>query len=675
MRRHAPLALAAALFLGAAGRDAADRWIDTAPLPPLGVATSVEVLDRDERPLHVFLTPGGFWRLPARADRVDGRFLAMLLAQEDRRFFSHGGVDARAGLRAAWQAVRAGRVVSGASTLTMQTARLLDGGGTGRWGGKLRQVRLALALERRASKADILALYLTLAPYGGNIEGVRAASLAWFGKEPGRLTPAEAALLVALPQAPERRRPDLHPAVAAAARDRVLARAVAAGIIDADTALAARGEPVPVARAPLPSSAPHLAARLRAEAPGTRRIVTTLDGDLQRRLERLAAAAAERAGPAISAAIVVADHRTGAMLASVGSAGRAAAGRQGFVDMTRALRSPGSTLKPLVYALGFDAGLVHPETLIDDAPVRFGSYAPQNFDGAFRGPLPVRRALQLSLNVPVVRLAEALGPARVVAAMRRAGVRPEMAGGRPGLAVVLGGLGVRLEDMVGLYAALAAGGEARPLWAVRPPAGGSGARVTGAAAAWQVGRILSRIPPPAGGATGAIAYKTGTSYGYRDAWAFGWDGAHAAGVWLGRPDGTPVPGAFGGELAAPVLHETFARLPGARSPLPPPPPGTLLVGASTLPRHLRVFGGPGGAAQGPELAFPPDGARLADQGLPVIARLGRGTPPFTWLADGRPVLTEVHERTVALPLAGPGFVTLSVIDASGRSARATIRLE
>ena len=246
MKPHRALfALAFALWAGAGLRDAGDRWIDATILPPLGVETSVEVTARDGRLLRAYTVADGRWRMAVDPADVDPEYIAMLVAYEDKRFWTHPGVDLRSLARAGVQAALSGRVVSGGSTLTMQVARLLEDSGTGRVAGKLRQMRVALALERRLSKDQILGLYLHLAPYGGNLEGIRAATLAYFGKEPRRLTPAEAALMVAIPQAPESRRPDRAPDVAEAARARVLARAVGDGIIDADQAQAALTETVP----------------------------------------------------------------------------------------------------------------------------------------------------------------------------------------------------------------------------------------------------------------------------------------------------------------------------------------------------------------------------------------------------------------------------------------------
>ncbi len=673
------IALAVVLYAGALGRDRVDAWIDATPMPPLTVETSVEVLDRHGELLRAYTVADGRWRLAADPDAVDPLFLDMLIAYEDKRFHRHSGVDLRALARATVQALRHGEIVSGASTLTMQVARLIEDGPTGTLPGKARQIRLALALERRLDKARILALYLDRAPYGGNTEGIRAATRAWFGKPPRRLTAAEAALLVALPQSPETRRPDRHAEAARQARDRVLTRAEAAGLLAPDTAAAARRAPVPTARAPMPALAPHLADRLTAEAPAQTVHLTTLDADLQTRLEALAAQAVrDHGGGALSIGMVVADHRTGEILASVGSAGYSQGTRQGFVDMTRALRSPGSTLKPLVYALAFDDGLAHPQTMIDDRPMRFGSYAPENFDGAYRGPVTVEQALQLSLNIPVVALTAEIGPTRLVAALKRAGVAPVLPGdAAPGLAVALGGVGVTAEDLTALYAGLAAGGRAVALTTRQTSASGAPrARIVSPEAAWAVGHILAGMPPPPNAARQRLAYKTGTSYGHRDTWAVGFDARHVVTIWMGRPDGTPVPGAFGADMAAPVLFEAFARLKPRLDPLPPPPPGTLVLSNAALPQPLRefrsraaVFAG----ANAPELAFPPDGALVETQGAPLVVKIAGGKPPFTVLANGAPVVVASRARTLELPLT-LGHATLSVIDAAGRSARAAVEL-
>ena len=678
MRARPIFTMVAGLWLAAIGRDLGDAWVDGTALPPLIVQTSVEVLDRNGHLLRAYTVADGRWRLAVQVAQVDQGFVAALLAYEDKRFFDHSGVDARAMARAVVQAVWSGHVVSGGSTLTMQVARLLEDSGTGAVAGKLRQMRVALALERRLTKDQILQLYLHLAPYGGNLEGIRAATLSYFGKEPRRLTPAEVALLVAIPQSPEYRRPDRSVEHATDARDRVLARALTDGLIDADQAAAARTEAVPGLRRAFPSLAPHMSDRVLAEEGTASQHWLTLNRDLQQALERLAVDVVAGQGERLQVAIVVADHHSGEVLASVGSAAFTADARAGYIDMTRALRSPGSTLKPLVYGLAFDEGLAHPETLIDDKPADFNGYQPQNFDKLYLGTIRMREALQQSRNIPVVALTEALGPAKLLASLDKAGVNYDLPGGQPGLAIALGGIGVTLEDMVQLYATMARGGVSLPLTHVMDGDRAEGQRVLSASAAWQVGDILAGLAPPPGSPENRLAYKTGTSYGHRDAWAIGFDGRHVIGVWMGRPDGTPVPGVFGADLAAPVLFQAFGRLKPMLDPQPAPPSATLLVSNAQLPQPLQKFRSRSAAFEAdqdaPAVAFPPDGSEveLLPEGLMV--RVRGGTAPFTWLADGVPVAVALGGRETMLDALGKGFVTLSVIDAAGRSARSVIRL-
>ncbi|MBO9407127.1 penicillin-binding protein 1C [Shimia sp. R9_1] len=678
--RILPVFLVFTLLLLAGARDAFDQWVAETELPNLLADTSVEVVDRNGQLLRAYTVDGGLWRLGAQSDAVDQLYLEVLLAYEDKRFWSHQGVDAWALARAVAQSAWYGRVVSGGSTLTMQVARLIEDSGTGSWAGKLRQIRLALALEQHLSKQEILDLYLTHAPFGSNLEGIRAATLSWFGKEPHRLTPAEAALLVALPQSPNARRPDRNPAAAEAARERVLWRAKTAGVLDQEGVDAALMTPVPKVRRAFPAVAMHLADRAKATAPEAARHQVTVDRVLQTSLEALAQEALRGLEGRVSIAMVVADHHSGEILASVGSAGLSQAdARQGFIDMTRAKRSPGSTLKPLVYGLSFDRGLAHPETLIADVPTRFGRYAPQNFDGRFRGELRVREALAQSLNIPVVMLTDELGPANLMAAMRAAGMAPELPGGTAGLAVALGGVGVSLEELVTLYAMIPQGGVAQPLiWQAGKDTPRQ-QRVISRSAAWHLGDILSEIAPPAGAPRSGLAYKTGTSYGHRDTWAIGFDGRHVAGVWIGRPDGTPVPGAFGAEIAAPVLFDVFQRVKPTLDPLPTPSPETLIVGNAALPEPLKTFRGRNAVFErredALEVAFPPEGARLAGAREGMTIKVKNAAFPMTVLANGAPVASGVRRGDVTLPATGRGSATITVIDARGQSDRITVWID
>lgn len=695
------IAAAGAVAITLAGVAAAGTFhiaVERLDPPPLAAAEqlSVTVLDRQGRLLRAFTTGDGRWRLPVSHTDVDRRYLDLLFAFEDQRFWTHGGVDPYAVGRAALQLIKHRRIVSGASTLTMQVARILDQRHERTATGKLAQAMRAVQLERQLSKEQILDLYLRLAPFGGNIEGVRAASLAYFGREPQRLSLAQAALLVALPQSPETRRPDRSTNAAWVARNRVLQRGVEAGIISQAEADHAMTEPVPHVRRPFPMLAPHLAEAQLAEFPDRSVHQLTIERDAQAAMEALAAQHARALGPKLSAAIIAVEHATGEIIAQVGSAGYFDTERFGAVDMTRAIRSPGSALKPLVYGLGFEAGLAHPETLIEDRPTRFGTYRPENFDDSYHGTVTVREALGHSLNVPAVAMLEAIGPERLVARLRRYGLTPILPDeAHPSLAIALGGLGLSLKDLASLYAGLANGGRHVALTHIKGAAderilSGEIAedgkrRLMSPVAAWYVGDILKDAPPPANTRGGRIAYKTGTSYGYRDALAIGYDGKHVIAAWVGRPDAISTPGLTGRTAAAPILFDAFARLDERRVPLPSPPAGALRVSGSELPPPLKRFGRePGNATAGKFLAapvsisFPPDRSELdvgTEEPEPLLLKAEGGELPLTWLVNGRPLGSQPHRRDVVWQPEGPGFVRLSVIDANGRVDRVTVRLQ
>ncbi len=649
---------------------------------------SALVLARDGTILRGFLSADGKWRLPTAAGEVDPLYRRMLIATEDRRFESHFGVDPLAVLRAAGQWIAHGHVVSGASTLTMQAVRLLERRPR-TLVAKIVESGEALALERRLGKDDILGIYLTLAPFGGNLEGVRAASLAYFGKEPAHLTAAEAALLVAIPRSPERLRPDRHPAAARRARDAVLERMADAGVISDQAFVEAAAETVPHARVALPFHALHLAKELRDDSPHSAVLRTTVDPLLQRQVETLLRNEAGALDPQATLAAIVVDNRERRVVAYVGNADYLSGARHGTIDMARAVRSPGSALKPFIYAMAFDRLIIHPETLLDDEARHFGDYTPGDFDGQFRGEVSARQALQYSLNVPAVEVLDRLGPARFTAALAAAGVTlklPQFTA-EPGLAVALGGDGISLFDLATLYVALSHKGAVAPLQTRpdQPPA--KETTIFGPVAAWYVDDILRNAPPPPGMLPSEVrrsrqlAFKTGTSYGFRDAWAVGYDNEVTIAVWVGRPDGTPMPGISGITTAAPVLFKIADLLgPAANSDVPRPPPGALLVARRDLPPRLqRLDPGPaeraGREAGGPKILYPPDGSTVEWHGeaVPLEASGGRG--PLRWLADGRPLPPGAPRHELFWSPDGVGFTRLTVIDAAGRSAHATVRLE
>jgi penicillin-binding protein 1C len=606
-------------------------------------ATGTEILDRQDRPLALLPAAGGVWRF--RADTAPPLLTGLLIAVEDRRFWYHPGVDPLALIRAAAQLVRNGRVVSGGSTLAMQAARLLEPRPrTVR--SKLIEMARAVQLEARYGRQGVLAIWLTLAPFGGNLEGVRAGSLAWFGVPPEALEPAQAALLVAIPRRPERLRPDRHAAAATAVRDRVLAVGVRAGLFGAELT------PVPTTRVALPRHAPQLAASLPREP----RVRTTLDLPLQAALERLGHERLETLPPRASLAMLIADAHAREVRALYPGAWRDQ-GRAGAIDLTLAVRSPGSALKPFIYAMAFADGIAAPDTVLPDLPRRFGGYAPENFDRGFAGSITAGEALRRSLNLPAVALLDRVGPLRFAATLRFAGAHLWLPhGADPSLPLALGGDGITLRDAAALYTALATDGAGGPLRLLadeplpRPD-------FLAAGAARQVADVLTR-PLPDFGQRG-IAWKTGTSWGGRDAWAFGFDSRHVVAVWIGRPDGTPMPGATGASLALPMLSRVFDLLPRA--------PRSVMSVLEQHPHPVTV------AADALHMLFPPPGAVLSADG-PVTIRVMGGQRPLTFLVDGAPLPSDGVRREAAWQPSGPGWYRLTVLDADGAAVRASVQV-
>ena len=576
------LALCALLWL-------ADRiW----PLPLPRDDQARVVLAEDGTPLWRFADANGVWRYPVHVEDVSPLYLDALLTYEDRWFFQHPGVNPLALGRAAWQNLSGGRVLSGGSTLSMQVARLLDPHER-TLPGKLRQLWRTAQLEWHLSKPQILELYLNRAPFGGTLQGVAAASWAYLGKSPQQLTRSEAALLAVLPQAPSRLRPDRHPRRAQVARDKVLRRLAEYRVWPQTAVSEALQEPLLLAPRLEPSLAPLLARRLNR--PGSPPLIrTTIDVGLQRRLEDLLLGWRARLPDHTSAAVVVVETENMAVRAYLGSVDINDARRFGHVDMITAMRSPGSTLKPFLYGMAMDAGLIHSESLLQDVPRRFGDYRPGNFSQGFSGPVSASAALVTSLNLPAVQLLEAYGPKRFAADMRNGGVPlslPALA--EPNLALILGGAGSRLEDLVSGYSALAREGRSANL-RLQPDDALRERRMLSPGAAWVIRRILSGQARPDRDPTAELvqrpqlAWKTGTSYGFRDALAIGVGPRYLIGVWIGRPDGTPVPGQFGLASAAPLMlqvHDVLSNRDSQRGIVAPVQavPGSVGVAAICWP--------------------------------------------------------------------------------------------
>ncbi|MEP3891835.1 MAG: penicillin-binding protein 1C [Hellea sp.] len=646
--------------------------------PPLAAVrhNSAVVTDHEGRWLAGFTVDDGIWRIPAKIEEIDPRFVKALIAVEDKRFYNHSGVDVPAIGRALLSWRQAGKPVSGASTLTMQLVRqykprerVLS--------SKIIESFRALQLELFMSKDEIIESYLTRVSYGGNLEGVTAASLAYFGKPPHYLTDAEIALLIALPQAPDSRRPDLKPEMATKGRDYILEKLVERNALDLRRASEAKDVAVSSKRHDIPEMA-WITAYGLSEADRT--IRTTLDRHIQEKTESLTRSFVEPLNQHVNTAITIVDNRTMKVRAHIASADRARPG--GWIDMTDRARSPGSTLKPFIYALAIDDGVASAGSFVHDAPTRFGSYQPENFNRRYYGDVRIYEALRHSLNVPAVAMLDHVGGQRLEMALEDAGADITHLGGGgegAGLALALGGAGLSVNDLAVLYSALANGGTAKPLiWMdekAAPHLKKQNYQLISENAANEITQILRQAPTPSGRVPSwlaenapPIAYKTGTSYGFRDAWAAGYTDDWTVVVWVGRPDGAPRTGETGRLAAAPLLFDIFAQLPfkGHNQP------------------YLKDEKAPGGlmrvadaASQGPQILFPPDGAEILAttfgddaRGFSLSARAEQGQPSF--YIDGQP-LRRRDGKAIWYPSAS-GFYAVSAVDASGRQTTSHVRV-
>lgn len=574
-----------------AGLAVALAWL--VPLPArLGTPPSVVMEWRDGGVAYVFVAPDGRWRPEVRPEELDPAYLRALLRLEDRRFSAHPGVDPVAIIRAAATNLQRGRRVSGASTLTMQLVRMLEPRPR-TFASKAIEALRALQLELRLSKRQILAAYLQYLPFGGGVEGVEAASLTWFGHRPTTLSATEVATLLAVPQDPNHRAPGPgHDRALRTARDEVAGRLAALAALprghgpvasDATVLAEIAATPVPALARPFPREAPHAAAWLRAANPSATRLRSTLDAGIQRVAQRLVAAAEPdlRRQGIQNGAVVVTDPGSGQVRALIGNLDFWEAEHGGQISAFDVPRSPGSTLKPFIYAAAIEKGLAGPRTLVPDVPTSFGGYTPRNFEGKHDGLVALEDALAHSLNIPFVSLLRDLGVEPFLGRLRAMGVRSlDARPGHYGLSVAVGGLELTPLELAGLYTTLARGGE----WVeTRVTVGGEapahGKRLE-PGSTWLVGQALALRDRPdfparraLTGAPAQLHWKTGTSFGHRDAWAAGWSRNLAAVVWLGNLDGTASRQLVGGEVAAPILFDLLEALAerGGAAPVDAPP--------------------------------------------------------------------------------------------------------
>jgi penicillin-binding protein 1C len=540
------------------------------PGPRLFRPSATLVFDRKARLLRAFTACDDMWRIRTSIGRISPILQKFQLAYEDRWFYWHPGVNPAALARAFRQNLAARRIVSGGSTLTMQIARMIEPKSR-TWYHKLEEILRAIQLEQRFGKRQLLEIYYNIAPYGGNIEGVAAAAWLYFGKEPSQLSFGEAALLTALPNSPTALRPDLYPQRARVARDKVLQRVFQKGLISKAEYREALAEPIPAGRQELPTIAPHFCEEIARNFPDESRIYSTLNLRTQLMVEDLLRARIRSLrNEAISnGAVVILDNRTHELIAAAGSADFGDQAASGQVNGYRAPRSPGSALKPFIYALGFDQGVISPHHYLEDVPIDFrGGYSPENYDRKFSGTVTAQEALEHSLNVPAINLLRQLDDYGLYQLLRRAKFTTVAPEDRYGLTIALGGCEVTLLELTALYSSLANRGFYQLPKLRRDQASCETTRLFSPGAAYLVTEILTNVTRPdlptcwEFTSLPRIAWKTGTSYGHRDAWSIGYNPKYTVGVWVGNFSGVGQPGIIGAEAAAPLLFDIFNKAGG-----------------------------------------------------------------------------------------------------------------
>ncbi|MCP3954347.1 MAG: penicillin-binding protein 1C [Desulfobacterales bacterium] len=538
------------------------------PQKKIWPAESYRFYDANGEMLAVLLSDDDFFRMKIPLEKISPLFIDTLLIKEDQYFYDHPGVNPLSILRAMGTNFQQGRIVSGASTLTMQLARMLDRRDR-TYFNKAVEVFRAIKLERNFSKREILEHYLAIAPYGGNIEGVEAAAYAYFGKSAEYLSPAEIALLIALPRAPNALRPDRHPERARQTRDQVLQVMRKRKLIDEQQYLLSLQEPLPTSRQSFPNHIPHTAWSLKARYPQNYVHQLTIDRNLQSRthtlLKQHVLSLAEQG--ITNGAVVVMETRTREVKALVGSRDYFDQASLGANNGASSFRSPGSTLKPFLYALAVDSGMVSEKTVLYDIPVNYGGYSPQNYSKEFRGLVTMRDALAESLNVVAVTLSEKIGYQKLHRFLKQAKITSlKNDADYYGLPLVLGGVEMSLLELTNLYTVLANEGSFKP-YRLNGETEGDGIserQLISPEASWIITDILTDVERPDfpsswefSSSRPTIAWKTGTSYAHQDAWSVGYTPEYTIGVWIGNFDATPAQGLSGSSVAAPLLFDVF----------------------------------------------------------------------------------------------------------------------
>ncbi|HXB33934.1 MAG TPA: penicillin-binding protein 1C [Puia sp.] len=553
-----------AAFLGAVGLFLLFLFLNWIfPLPD-GVEYSTVVMDDKGEVIHAFLTRDQQWRMKTDLNEISPLLRKTIVEKEDKYFYYHPGINLVALLRAFGRNILHARRTSGASTITMQVARALEPKRRTYW-NKLVEVFRAFQLEWTYSKDQILQLYLNKVPYGGNIQGVKAAAILYFGKNPDHLSLAEITALSVIPNRPSSLVMGRHNEEIVAERNKWLKRWAATGVFTPKEIEDALAEPLTAKRGVVPGLVPQLALKLKKS--GREVIHTTVDLNTQLKIEKLVKDYSRTLTlkNIRNAAVIVLDNRTHRVVSYVGSADFRDSADGGQVNGAMAIREPGSTLKPLLYGLCIDAGLLTPKMTITDVPVNYQGYAPENYDRKFNGYVTMEYALEHSLNIPAVKSLKALGKDVLIRKLTDCGFQQvDKDRNKLGLSMILGGCGATLEELTGMYSIFANEGRwVRPVYSVDDPVT-QGQRVLSPAAAFIVDDILSRVNRPDFPVNWQstvhlpkIAWKTGTSYGRRDAWSIGYNRRYTVGVWVGNFSGVGVPELSGANVATPLLFTIF----------------------------------------------------------------------------------------------------------------------
>lgn len=532
------------------------------PLPPLKPYSTV-IYDRNGEFLHAFVASDGIWRIKSSADDIPERLKTILVQREDRWFYYHPGINPLALARALVQNMAAGKRISGASTITMQIARMLEPKER-TYRAKVVEMFRALQLEMKYSKQELLDIYLSMVPLGGNVEGMESAAMIYYRTPLERLNIAQLFDLILIPRDPNNLRPDRHPERLLAERRSQAARWIADGILTKQDSLVIWGTAAAVERQQLPRHAPHFALRVLEKFPQTE-VTSSLDLRIQRKVEMLLSSHFRlwQQKGVQNGAVVVVKNATREIVAYLGSHDFHDVPSHGQVDAVKALRSPGSTLKPFLYAMQMERGNLTPRSRLIDAPYDAEGFPAENYDGMYSGLVYADEALRRSLNVPMVRMLKDVGIPAFIQFLANAGfVSLEAQQGKLGLSLILGGCGVTLEELTAAYASFPGKGKFVPLHYRRIDTTSSSnvREVCSPSSAWMVTEILSGLDRPdlptnieSAVNLPKVAFKTGTSYGRRDAWSIGFTSEYTVGVWLGNVTNKGNPELVGSKAAAPLL--------------------------------------------------------------------------------------------------------------------------